>query len=442
MSYSLLDVGSFQKGLQHKPDFVGVDSGGLDLGPLYLGAEREHGPWEWYERNLEVVIEATRRQRIPLVIGNAGGNGTGGQVDRTLESVRLISAKKSLHLKVVTIHADVSPDFLRMKTREGKVFPLGLDGPLDEETISKTAKTTAMMGPEPIMESLKMGADVVLAGRCCDDAIFAAPLIMGGIDRGIAHHVGKVLECASLCATPTSLEHTIVATASTNHFEVEPASPEFECKTASVAAHAMYERDNPFIQRGPGGLLDLSKTQYEQITPRRVRVSGSRFREDKTYRVKVEGAALVGYRAVDLKGIRDPNTIAQMDEILGRIRGLMAERLLPLVGDVKYEVYFHVYGRDAVMGPLEPLRDAVPHEVALVIEVLAPSRDLALQISSFLGHQLSHLPYKGRKATAGNLAYLVDPHPFDAGPAYRFTIDHLVALDSPVECFRTTLTNF
>jgi len=63
----------------------------------------------------------------------------------------------------------------------------------------------------------------------------------------------------------------------------------------------------------------------------------------------------------------------------------------------------------------------------------------AFEICSFVGHQLLFLPYKGRKATAGSLAHLVDTDPFDAGPAYEFSIDHLMALDDPQECFPITV---
>lgn len=274
MSYSLLDRDSFHRGLEREPDFIGVDSGGLDLGPVYLGAEREHAPWPWYASNLEVLILGARRLGIPLVVGNSGGNGTGGQVDRSLESVKQIAHKHSLHFRVATIHADASPELLRQKMAEGKIAPLGIRKPLDEATIMRTTKTTAMMGPEPIIRALEMGADVVLAGRCADDCIYAAIPMMHNVDRGIAHHVGKVLECGSLCTTPTSLEHTVVARVGQDYFTVEPASEGYKCDATSVAAHGMYERENPFMQAEPGGILDMRESKYEQVTPLKVRVRG------------------------------------------------------------------------------------------------------------------------------------------------------------------------
>jgi hypothetical protein len=439
MSYSPLDAASFQAGLKRSPDFIGVDSGGLDLGALYLGAEREHAPWRWYARNVEVLCVGAREANVPLIIGNAGGNGTGKQLARTLESVKEIARRHRLKAQVATISADVDAGMLRAKVEQGKVHGLGIQSKLDAKTIERTTKTTAMMGPEPIMRALELGADIVLAGRCCDDAIYAALPLMRGADRGTALHLGKVLECGALCTSPSSLEHTVVGTIARDFFTVEPASDGFVCNATSVAAHGMYERDDPFIQPGPGGTLDLRETVYEQETPRRVKVSGSRFIPDSRYRVKLEGAAYLGHRAIDLLGIRDERMIASLDALIAAVKELMAARLRAVMGDTPFELFFHVYGRDAILGPLEPHRHVRPHEVALVVEVLAPDREAALEVCSFVGHQLLFLPYEGRTATAGSVAHLVATDPLDGGPAYEFSIDHLMELEDPLEIFRVEL---
>ena len=64
-------------------------------------------------------------------------------------------------------------------------------------------------------------------------------------------------------------------------------------------------------------MLDLSNCKYEQVTDRRVRVSGSRFEPSKHYTVKLEGAKTSGYRSIFIAGARDPIFIGQIDEILG-----------------------------------------------------------------------------------------------------------------------------
>ena len=52
------------------------------------------------------------------------------------------------------------------------------------------------------------------------------------------------------------------------------------------------------------------------------------------------------------------------------------------------------------MGELEPLRDLDPHEIGLVIEVVAATQALADTICSFARSTLLHFGYPGRQSTA------------------------------------------
>ena len=79
------------------------------------------------------------------------------------------------------------------------------------------------------------------------------------------------------------------------HFVLEPGSLARKASLKSIAAHSLYERENPYMQRGPGGSVDLSSCRFESEGDRSVRVSGARFIEDPVYRVKLEGAGLAGY---------------------------------------------------------------------------------------------------------------------------------------------------
>ena len=72
------------------------------------------------------------------------------------------------------------------------------------------------------------------------------------------------------------------------------------------------------------------------------------------FRVKLEGAGKVGERYVGMVGIRDPYTIAHVDEVIGWARDKVRERFGETTG---YELHYTVYGRDGVMGELEPMRD-------------------------------------------------------------------------------------
>ena len=162
-------------------------------------------------------------------------------------------------------------------------------------------------GAEPLIEALESGAEVVFAGRAYDPAVFAAVPLTRGRARGPAVHLGKILECGAIAATPGSGSDCLFGYLDGDSFEVEPLNPERRCTVTSVAAHTLYEKSDPLTLPGPGGRLDLRQTSFEQVEPGRVRVSGSCFVRGDGYQVKLEGVEKVGYRTLSLAGCRDPS---------------------------------------------------------------------------------------------------------------------------------------
>ena len=146
-----------------------------------------------------------------------------------------------------------------------------------------------------MIAALSEGADIVVAGRCYDPAVFAAVPIMRGYPAGLSLHMGKILECAAIAAVPGSGSDCMFATLDETGFVVETLSDDRACTVTSVAAHTLYEKSDPYHLPGPGGSLNLSKTEFQQIDPRRVKVTGTAFSADITHRIKLEGARLTGF---------------------------------------------------------------------------------------------------------------------------------------------------
>jgi hypothetical protein len=288
------------------------------------------------------------------------------------------------------------------------------------------------MGTEPFIRALDAGADVIIAGRACDDAIFAALPILRGFDKGLSLHCGKILECAGLSAIPYDLAEPLLGRVRHDHFEVEPCHTDHRCTTVSVAGHSLYERGDPCLQPGPGGINDLSDATFTQFDDRRVKVTGSRFVPDAVYRIKLEGAQRVGFRSIVMVGIRDPIMISQLDAILAEARTRSEDRFSASTG---IHLNYRVYGRDAVMGALEPDRHLTSHEVGLMIDVVAPQQELATAVAMFVRGTLQHASYPGIVTTAGNMAYPFSPFGVPVGPAYRFAVYHLMPLTDPCEIF-------
>jgi hypothetical protein len=426
------NVEAFERGLDAQPHFIGQDAGSTDMGPYYHGTGATFLPLATYRHDLSIMLRAARRNRIPLIIGSALTSGANVSLDQAVKLAHDVAREHGLSFRMAVISAEIDKTELKRRLRSESFESLGPE-PLTPETIDRCGPIVAQMGVEPFIKALSAGADVIVAGRACDDVIFAAMPIMHGYDRGLSLHCGKILECAGLSAVPCDLAEPLLGRVRRDHFEVEPCHPTHRCTTVSVAGHSLYERGDPCLQPGPGGMNDLTNATFTQVDERRVRVAGSRFTPDATYRVKLEGAEHLGFRSVVLVGIRDPFMIAALDRLFAEVRERAESRFRLL--DEGVHLNFSVYGRNAVMGELEPVVHAHAHEVGLLIDVVAPEQELATGVAMFVRGTLQHASYPGIVNTAGNMAYPFSPFGLPVGPAYRFAVYHLMPLGDACECF-------
>ena len=134
-----------------------------------------------------------------------------------------------------------------------------------------------MMGAEPFMRALEAGADVVLAGRASDTAIFAAVPLMRGFPAGLAWHAAKILECGAAAVVNRTTPDCMFAWLRNDHFVVEAPDETLRCTPQSIASHSLYENADPFQLVECSGTLDLTDQRYEAVGERAVKVSGSAF---------------------------------------------------------------------------------------------------------------------------------------------------------------------
>jgi hypothetical protein len=430
-------VDHFKMGLAQKPHAITIDSGSTDSGPQKLGLGEMTCSREAYVKDIEVLLAAQHEARIPLLISSAGGDGTNIHVDVFRDIIADIARKRGWHFKLASIYADIDKAHISRELLAGRIEPLGPVPPLDQREVDAATVVVAQMGAEPFLKALDEspdamgGVDVVVSGRSYDPSPTAAMAIRAGFDPALAWHMGKIMECGALCAEPVG--RNVMGYLRRDHFEIEPLNPAERCTTASVAAHTLYEKTHPFLLAGPGGTLDLSNCKYEQVTDRRVRVSGSRFEPSKHYTVKLEGAKTSGWRSIFIAGARDPIFISQIDEILDKVlagtRAYFAE-----VPEESYRIIPHLYGKNGVMGALEPVKTPA-HELCIIIEVAAATQSLATAICGKARTSLMHSPYPGRIATAGNLASPFTPLEIPLGQTCEFNVYHLMKVDSPTALF-------
>ena len=422
-------MASFEAGLALEPDVIAVDAGSSDPGPHYLGAGYSFTDRDAVKRDLGIMLRAARRHDIPLIVGSCGGAGGQPHLDWTLQILLELAREQALAFKLAVIDAEVDSAAVMQALHAEQIAPCGEWPALSEEDVHGSTRIVAQLGVEPFVEALSQGADVILAGRAYDPVVFAALPVLRGFDHGLALHMGKILECAAIACTPGSGSDCMMGVLRHDHFLLHPLDPARACTVASVAAHTLYEKSDPFHLPGPGGVLDLTGTRFEQVDARTVRVSGSRH-VPGAYAVKLEGAARVGYRTISIAGVRDPVFIRQVESIVEAVRARIADNFSDIHPD-SYSLLFRLYGRDGVMGALEPRPDAGVHELGIVIEAVAPTQQLADTICGFARSTMLHYGYPGRVSTAGNLAFPYSPSDLKAGEVYRFSVYHLLPVDDP-----------
>jgi hypothetical protein len=425
---------SLKLGMQRDLHMVGVDGGSSDPGPHYLGSGKCVNSRMAMKRDMALLLKAAMTHRIPMIIGSCGGAGGEPHLQACTDILREVAREEGFHFKLAVIHAEQKKDWLKGKLAAGKVHPLGAAGPLQTETIDRAVRIVGMMGPEPYLEALGQGAQIILAGRSTDPAPWAALAMHRGLPPAPSWYAGKMLECGTGAAVPKGHDCQLAAVG-TDYVDVEPASPARRCTPLSVAIQALHENASPTIHKEPGGMLDTTDCRIEAVSDRTVRISGMRW-TPQPYTIKLEGAELAGYSAMTIAGTRDPGLIGRMDEFLKTVREAVAFKTGGFgVRADDYQLVFRVYGRDGVMGAWEPERDDSSHELGLVVEAVADTQEIASAVTAIARVTLLHTDFPGRLCKEGNMAFPFSPSDIERGAVYQFSLRHVVEPDSPLEMF-------
>ncbi len=430
---------SFDRALASQPHFIGCDAGSTDPGPSHLGTGQPAFPRAAVTRDLRLMLLGARRLGIPLLIGSAGTAGADMHLDWTFDIAKAIAREEKLSFRLALIHAEQSKALLHRRLGEGRIKPLDPAPEFNDAVIDRGERFVGMMGAEPFLRALDAGADVVIAGRASDTAIFAGLPMRSGFPAGIAWHAAKILECGAAAVVNRKTPDCMMAYIRGDHFEVEAPDPDLRCTPQSIAAHSLYENADPYFLTESSGTLDLTASSYQAVGPRRVRVAGSRFDPADTYTVKLEGAEKLGYQSIVIGSVRDPFIVRQIDDWTERLRARIHARVKQIYADVlqpeQYHLTIRIYGKNGTMGALEPVRQTASHEICLVIEATAPTQEIASAIAGIIRHQALHLPIPEWSGLITALACPYNPAHLDRGAVYRFNVNHVVEPDDPYEMF-------
>jgi hypothetical protein len=428
---------SLDKAIELGALMIGCDAGSTDPGPGPLATGTCMFSKAAVKRDTEIMVTRAVAAGIPLVIGSCGTSGSDAGLLWMRDIVREIARERGLNFKLAAIHSEVSKETVRDHLRGGKARALPPSPPLDEADVDAALHIVAMMGVEPIQAAVAAGAQVVVAGRSSDTSVFAALPLAAGFAPAVVWHMAKILECGAAAVAHRLAPDSMMAVVRDDAFDVFPLRDDYRCTPQSVASHTLYENADPFDLREPSGTLDTREARYDAISERAVRVSGSRFTPAPEYTIKLEGVRQGGYSTILMGGVRDPFIIAGLDDWLKQLDDNIRVRVASMVGNRHYEIVTRVYGRDGVMGALEPEARAGGHEIFILWDVISESQELSHAIAASVSHLAVHNPIPKWHGLISGVAFPYSPPELDRGPVYEFHLNHVLVPETPTSLFRT-----
>ena len=414
---------------------IAVDAGSTDSGAAYLAMGMSKNSCAAVKRDLQILMEAQARARIPLTIGSCGQAGGDAGVNWTRDIVVELAEELKLHPRIALLYSEQDKRVLKEKNAHGKIQALPPPHPMTDALIDSCDHIVAAMGAEPYMAALDAGADIVLGGRTTDTAVIAALPLMRGSGAGAAWHAAKIAECGALCTTDPARGSGVFLRIGEDSFVVEPLSTGIRCDTYSVSAHMLYENSDPFRLIEPGGILDVTAARYHQLDERSVRVVRSRW-ETRPYTMKLEGAAGGPSQTIMLIGIQDPSVLANLDRFHDRMLAALHGRVSRSIGEgVDYDISLRLYGWNAVSGLPVPSDATPPREVGVLFVATAPTQEMATRIAKTCNPYFFHFPLEAGTELP-SYGFPFSPAEIERGRVYEFKLNHVVAVNDPLELVR------
>ncbi len=278
-----------------------------------------------FVKTLERILPEVVEKNIK-VIANAGGVNPRACQEAVLETIRKAGYQG---VKVGIVSGDNILDRLEELIASGEPLKNMDDGRPLSEVLHRVLSANVYVGAEPLVEALGQGAQIIIAGRCTDPALVAAPLIhefgwsFDDHDRLAAGTVaGHILECGAQCTggnftdwrkvpDMARIGYPIVEGRADGSFDVTKHPGTGGLVTIeSVSSQLVYEMGDPKNYITPDVVADFSSIQLEQVGDERVRVSGVQGRP-RTETLKVSISYSQGYKAVGQLVVAGPDAEAK-----------------------------------------------------------------------------------------------------------------------------------
>lgn len=415
---------------------IAVDAGSTDSGPFYLGRGVSKVSREAVKHDLAILMSAGAKYRVPILVGSCGTSGCDAAVDWTRDVVVEIAAELNLTPRIAMLYSEQSRETIKAKLTDNRTRPLSPMPALTEARIDACDRIVALMGPEPYIQALDAGADIILGGRTTDTGVLSAFALRHGIPQGLAWHAAKLTECGGLC-TVNPTQPGVTMRLRQDSFDIAPINPDNRCTPYSVSAHMLYENSDPFELVEPGGVLNVRAARYVALDDRIVRVTGSTW-QNRPYTMKLEGAGRGAFQTIMIVGIAAPDVLADVDGFLARMHAVLLRRVAQTLGDAAgaFDISLRPYGWNALSGQPLPENHNPPPEIGLMLVATAETQDLATRIAKTCNPYFFHFP-ASEGSELPSYGFPFSPAEIERGQVYEFRLNHVVEVDDPLELVRT-----
>jgi hypothetical protein len=395
---------------------------------------------ESIKRDLDILMDEACRAKIPLLIGTCGTSGTDAGVEWTRDIAVEVARELGITPRIACLYSEQSAADLVSKNRQGKVTSLPPMGPVTDEVLKSCEHIVALMGPEPYMAALQAGANIVLGGRTTDTAVLAAVPLLMGAGAGPAWHAAKVAECGGQCTVNPRMGGVLMRVGQ-DAFEIEPLDIGNQCSPESASAHMLYESSDPYRLTEPGGVLDVTKADYQLLDGRTTRVTGSRW-EPMSYTMKLEGARGGHFQTIMIIGIEDPDVLAHLNEFQETLQQVLTDRIATTFGDEAsfFDVSLRFYGWNGTSGRIVPANTPPPRDVGVMLVITAATQDLANRMAKSCNPYFFHMPLRPG-IELPSYAFPFTPAEIPRGQVYEFVLNHVVHTKDGLELVRTQWTD-
>ena len=251
------------------------------------------------------------------------------------------------------------------------------------------------LGTEPIVEALKLGAQIVVTGRVADPSIFMAPMMYefgwDALDHarlGAGNGLGHLMECGAQVTggyfadpgfkdvpEPWNLGFPIV--------EVEEDASAVLTKVSgtggavnlmTVKEQMLYEVHDPANYITPDVVVDFTTAKLEQAGPDRVRITNLSGKP-RTPTLKVSIGCTEGFIGEDMFFYAGPGALRRAQ----LAKKILEERFKVVKLDAE-EVRIDFLGLNAIHGAMTPKDAPEPYEIAVRVAARTKTRDEAIKV--------------------------------------------------------------